>query len=140
LEENNIAVHLSSPTEDLFRSVLALASKPFIVSGDYAVAPDMVEPINAKGVVLAITVDPAQIETAVSEISGMRTLLGDTDNLVLSLTTTELADEAKTALYMGLRENGWAHTDIAGQRRAGGGITGGNLSVFSPARAVRFRR
>ena len=61
----------------------------------------------------------------------MKLLLGDTDNLVLSVTTEEGMDEAKTALYMGLIEKGWAHLDIAGDRRAGGGITGGNLNVFS---------
>ena len=44
-------------------------------------------------------------------------------------------DEAKTALYMGLIDKGWEHLEIVGDRRAGGGIAGGNLSVFSGAGA-----
>ena len=57
--------------------------------------------------------------------------LGDTDNLVLSVTTETGMDEAKKALYLGLIEAGWEHLEIAGDRRAGGGITGGNLRAFS---------
>ncbi len=66
--------------------------------------------------------------------------LGDTDNLALSVTTDEGMDEAKTALYMGLIEKGWEHAEIAGERRAGGGIAGGNLRVFSGAGAGMFMR
>ena len=56
---------------------------------------------------------------------------GDTDNLVLCATTQEGLEEAESAIYMGLLERGWEHLEIAGDRRAGGGIAGGNLRVFS---------
>jgi len=139
LEENNIWIHLESPGEGLLNEMLSLSSKPFIVTGDYSVTPSMVERINDKGVVLGITMDPSDVDACISDLEGMRLKLGDTDNLVLSVTTTEGMDEAESALYMGLIDNGWEHLDIAGDRRAGGGIAGGNLNVFSGGGAGAFR-
>jgi len=130
-EENNIWVHLASPSESLLNEMLTLSSKPFIVTGDYSITPSMVDQINQKGVVVGVTMNPLDVNACISDVEGMKLLLGDTDNLVLSVTTDRGVDEAKTALYMGLIEKGWAHLDIAGDRRAGGGITGGNLNVFS---------
>jgi hypothetical protein len=48
-------------------------------------------------------------------------------------------DEAEDALYLGLLQQGWTHEEIAGDRRAGGGIAGGNLRVFSGATAGMYR-
>ncbi|MBT8396252.1 MAG: M28 family peptidase, partial [Gemmatimonadetes bacterium] len=139
LEENEIWVHLESPSEALFAGVLAQASKPFIVTGDYAVTTPMVSQINEKGVILGITMDPTDIETTISDIEGMKLRLGDTDNLVLCATTGGDMEEAEKSLYLGLIESGWAHEDIVGDRRAGGGISGGNLSAFSGG-AMMMRR
>jgi hypothetical protein len=99
----------------------------------------MVDQVNEKGVVLGIELDPAYPERAVSDIEGMRVLLGDTDNLVLCATTDEVLDEVESAIYMGLLEMGWEHTEIAGDRRAGGGIAGGNLRVFSGGGGRMYR-
>jgi len=133
LEANDIWIHLASPSEALFSEMLALASKPFIVTGDYTVTPAMVDQINQKGVIVAVTMDPSDVGTTISDLEGLKLRLGDTDNMVLSITTDRGMDEAKTALYLGLIERGWEHLDIAGDRRAGGGIIGGNLRVFSGA-------
>jgi hypothetical protein len=135
LEENDIWIHLASPSETLLQDLLSTSSKPFIVTGDYALAPAMVDQINEKGVILGIEIDPADPGRAVSDIEGMKVLLGDTDNLVLCATTQEGLEEAESAIYMGLLERGWEHLEIAGDRRAGGGIAGGNLRVFSAAGA-----
>ena len=140
LEENNIWVHLESPPESLLNEMLALSSKPFIVTGDYSVSASMVDQINEKGVIVGIPMNPSDVNACISDLEGMKLQLGDTDNLVLSVTTDEGMDEAKTALYMGLIEKGWEHLDIAGDRRAGGGIAGGNLRVFSGAGAGMFMR
>ncbi len=139
LEENDIWIHLASPSESLLNEMLELSSKPFIVTGDYSVTASMVDQINEKGVIVGITMDPSNVDECISDLEGMKLQLGDTDNLVLSVTTNEGMDEAKTALYMGLIEMGWDHLEIAGERRAGGGIAGGNLNVFSGASAGMFR-
>jgi hypothetical protein len=130
-EENNIWLHLANPSESLLSQMLAHASKPFIVTGDYSITPEMVGPINEKRVILGITMNPTDVASAIGSIEGMKAQLGDTDNLVLCLTSEDGVDEAESALYLGLIEKGWAHLDIAGDRRAGGGIAGANLSVFS---------
>ncbi len=140
MEENNIWVHLASPSQSLFSEMLALASKPFIVTGDYSVTASMVDQINEKGVIVGIAMDPSDVNTCITDLENMKLQLGDTDNLVLCVTTDVGMDEARAALYMGLLEKGWEHTDIAGARRAGGGIAGGNLRVFSGSGAGGFMR
>jgi len=140
LEENNIWVHLTSPSESLLNEMLALSSNPFIVTGDYSVTASMVDQINEKGVIVGITMNPSDVNACITDLESMKLQLGDTDNLVLSVTTDEGMDEAKAALYMGLIDKGWEHLDIAGDRRAGGGIAGGNLRVFSGAGARLFMR
>jgi hypothetical protein len=140
LEASDVWIHLASPSESLFSEMLDLASKPFIVTGDFTVTPAMVDQINQKGVIVAVTMDPSEVATTISDLEGLKLQFGDTNNLALSVTTEEGMDEAKTALYMGLIKSGWEHLDIAGDRRAGGGITGGNLLVFSGAAAGMMRR
>ncbi|MFC1574774.1 M20/M25/M40 family metallo-hydrolase, partial [Gemmatimonadota bacterium] len=135
LEENNIWIHLASPSESLFNEMLALSSKPFIVTGEYTISASMVDAINEKGVILGITMDPSDVNGAITNLEGMKLRLGDTDNLVLSVTTEEGMDEAERALYMGLIERGWEHLEIVGDRRAGGGVAGASLRVFSTSGA-----
>jgi hypothetical protein len=139
LEENEVWIHLASPSPDLLAQMLDLSTKPFIVTGDYSVPASMAADINSKGVILGITMDPSDVDAAITGLEDMKVRLGDTDNLVLSVTTEEGLDEAKSALYRGLFERGWEHTEIAGDRRAGGGIAGGNLRVFSGTQGRIFR-
>lgn len=141
LEENDIWIHLANPSQSLLEEVLTLASEPFIVTGEYSVSPAMVDAINQKGVVLGVTLDPGDVEATVDELDRLKRELDDTDNLVLCLTSGELTDEAETALYMALLERGWTNAEIVGDRRAGGGISGGNLRVFSaPGGRMMMRR
>jgi hypothetical protein len=138
LEENQIWLHLASPSQDLLEEVLSVSSKPFIVTGDYTVAPAMVDRINEKGVVLGVTMDPTDVEECISDLEGLKLQLGDTGNLVLSVLPAEDMDEAETALYLGLLEKGWDQVEIVGDRRAGGGVAGSNLNVFSGAGGRMF--
>jgi hypothetical protein len=140
LEENDIWLHLANPSETLLDEMLEVASEPFIVTGDYSVTPEMIDPINQKGIILGITMNPVDVASAIDDIEDMKMRLGDTDNLVLCLTTEDGKDEAESALYMGLLDKGWEHLDIAGDRRAGGGIAGANLNVFSGAGTGMMRR
>jgi hypothetical protein len=140
LEENGLWFHLVSPSQNLFNEMLTLASKPFIVTGDYSITASMIDQINEKGVIVGITMDPSDVDKCVTDLEAMKVQLGDTDNLVLCATTDEGIDEAEAAIYRGLLEKGWEHSEIAGDRRAGGGIAGGNLRVFAGAAARMFMR
>ena len=140
MEENNIFLHLKSPSQSLFRDVLGAATKPFLVTGEYAIGAEMVDAINEKQVVLGITFDPNKVEESVVQLDGAKAMLGDVDNLFLSLTTNDGVDEAKVALYMGLIEKGWTHEEIAGARRGGGGIATGTLSRFGRGSMMMMRR
>ena len=131
MEGNSIFVHLVSPSQNLITEMLAASSKPFIITGDYSVIESMVDQINEKGIVLGVTMDPANVKECIADLEGMKALLGDTDNLVLCVTSNEGVDDAKKALYMGLIDKGWTHLEIAGERRRGGGIAGGNLVIFT---------
>ncbi len=46
LEENGIWIHLASPSDGLFSEMLALSTKPFIVTGDYSVTASMVDQMH----------------------------------------------------------------------------------------------
>jgi hypothetical protein len=140
LEANDVWIHLASPSDGLLAEMLTLASKPFIVSGNYSINSAVAGQINEKGVILAVTMDPSDVEACLSDLEDLKLQLGDTDNLALSVSTDRGLEEAKTALYLGLIERGWEHLEIAGDRRAGGGIAGGNLRVFSGAAAGMRRR
>lgn len=139
MEENNITIHLVSPSESLINDMLSAATKPFLITGNYTVNAAMADAINEKNILLGVTMNPADVKTCISDLEKMKALLGDTNNLFLCVTTNEGMDEAQKALYMGLREKGWTHLDIAGDRREGGGITGGNLSSLTRG-AMRFAR
>ncbi len=140
LEANEIWIHLASPSPDLFEEVLAAASEPFIVTGDYAVSDLMLTPINDKGVILGVSLDPAHVDGTIAALEELKARLGDTDNLVLCATTDRGMEEAGAALYMGLVHRGWEAVEIAGDRRAGGGISGNNLRVFAGANQRAFMR
>jgi hypothetical protein len=131
MEENNIFLHLKSPSESLFRDVLGAANRPFLVTGEYTIGAGMVDAINEKQVVLGVTFDPTRVDDCVVQLDGTKAMLGDVDNICLCVTTMDGMDEAKVALYMGLIEKDWTHEEIAGARRAGGGIATGNLTRFS---------
>jgi hypothetical protein len=80
---------------------------------------------------LGVNFDPADVESCVKRLDRAKAFLGDTDNLVLFVTSTTELDEAKQALYVSLIEKGWRPDDIGSQGRRGRtGIAGGNLSIL----------
>jgi hypothetical protein len=131
MEQENIVVHLADPSQALMREMLSAATRPFVVTGDYSIGAEMVEAVNEKGILVGITFNPADVRGCISEILATRALLGDTDNIFLTLTTDEGLEEAQKALYMGLIAEGWTNTEIVGDRREGGGVTGANLRRLS---------
>ena len=142
MEENHIVINLVSPSPQLLRDVLAAATRPFIVTGFYLLDPQTYEQINKKKVILSVKFDPADVEGCIERLEKAKAALGDTDNLVLYVTSKENMDKAKKDLYMRLMESGWKSEEIgsAGRRRrwgrgpTGTGIAGGNLSVLWSSR------
>ncbi|MBN2182450.1 MAG: M20/M25/M40 family metallo-hydrolase [Sedimentisphaerales bacterium] len=142
MEENRIVVNLVSPSPQLLRDVLANATRPFIVTGFYLLDPQTYEQINKKKVILGVKFDPADVDGCIERLEKGKAALGDTDNLVLYVTSTENLDDVKRDLYMRLMKNGWKSEEIggAGGRRrrgrgpTGTGITGGNLGVLWSSR------
>lgn len=136
MEENRIVVNLVSPSPQLLRNVLAQATKPFIVTGFYLLDPQTYDQINKKKVVLGIKFDPANVDGCVEKLEKAKEALGDSDNLILYVTSTARMDEGKKDLYMTLMENGWTKEEIGaggGGRRYRGpsaGIVGGNLGAL----------
>ena len=144
LEASNVAVNLVSPSPRLLRSVLRAATKPFAVTGDYALNERMYEQLNEKKVVLGVKFEPDNVERSIGRLEATKKALGDSDNIVLFITSAEGLDKAKTEMYMGLIEAGWETSEIGGGggRRGGGGtgITGGNLGVLNPPQQGRIIR
>ena len=136
MEENKIVVNLVSPYRQLLRAVLTTATRPFVVTGHYTLNPAICDLINEKKVLLGVKFDPDDVEGCVERLVKAKAALGDSDNLVLLVTSTEGLDEAKKALYISLIKKGWQADEIGGtrSRRRGmdrrPGIAGGNLSVL----------
>lgn len=131
MEENKIVVNLVSPSPQLLEAVLVTATRPFIITGSYDLNQQLYDQINEKNVLLGVNFDPADVAGCVKRLDRAKAFLGDTDNLVLFLTSTEGLDEAKQALYVSLIEKGWRPDDISSQsRRDRKGIAGGNLRIL----------
>jgi hypothetical protein len=136
MEENNIVVNLVSPYRRLLRAVLATATRPFVVTGHFTLNPNICDQINKKKVLLGVKFDPDDVEGCVERLVKAKAALGDSDNLVLFVSSTEGLEEAKKALYISLSKKGWQADEIGGvgsRRRGRGrspGIAGGNLSVL----------
>lgn len=139
MEENNIVVHLVSPSQGLINDMLNAASKPFIITGTYTISDAMVSSINEKRVLLGINFDPADVSGCIARLEAAKTQLGDTDNLVLFVTSTDGMDDAKEPFYMGLIKKGWSHAEIVGERDGPPGVAGGALSIFGGGAARRGR-
>jgi len=140
MEEEGIVIHLKNPPTGVTGWFADSTSRPFIVSGDYQIQADEVAKINERGVLFAVTMNPDNVDACIADLNRMKALLGDTDNLVLSITDESDLDTATKALYMGLIEAGWTHAEIAGARRGQGGIAGGNLGTLTGGGGQQFRR
>ena len=128
LEDNGIVVHLMSPSENLVYDVLEAATKPFIITGSYNINEDMFDMINEKQVLIGINFTPGEEENCIERLVNAKELLGDSDNLVVFIASTEGLEEAAGKLQKGLKEAGWEDNEITGRRS---GVLGGNLGILS---------
>jgi len=136
MQDNDIVVNLVSPSPRLLRGALKTATKPFLITGYYELTERLCDEVNEKKILLGVRFDPRDVESCVERLVEAKEALGDADNLILVLTSTEDLDEGKKALYMSLIEKGWTAEEIGGERswrwRRNGrpGIAGGNLRVL----------
>jgi hypothetical protein len=139
LEELKISIHLPSPSSDLLDDFLSAAQKPFLITGKVEVSESQADRIVGLGAVLGIDFDPGLVEEFIDRLEKAKELLGRRDLLVIYPTSVDGLDDAKLPLYFGLLAKGWAHKELAGSRRSGGGILGGNLGAigYSPRRSRR---
>lgn len=136
LERRQIVCNLVNPSPALLRDVLLATRRPFIVTGFYLLDPLTYDTINKRNILLAVEFDPARVDDCAERLQTVRTALGDTDNLVLSVTSNYNLDEAKQALYLKLIEQGWEPEEIGNDRAANPrgrrdrGISGHNLNAL----------
>jgi hypothetical protein len=137
LDEEGITVNLISPSLPLLRAMLIRATRPFIVTGYYRLNKRLCELINQREVLLGVKFDPRNVDGCVERLEKAKATLGDSDNLVLYLTSTEGLDEAKRDLYIKLIKKGWKAEEIGSARRRRSrsrerptGISAGNLSAL----------
>jgi hypothetical protein len=137
LEEERIVVNLLSPSLPLLRAMLSRATRPFMVTGYYHLNKRLCEQINEKKVLLGVKFDPQNVDGCVERLEKAKAALGDSDNLVLYVTSTEGLDEAKKDLYVRLIKKGWKAEEIGSARKwrprdkeRPTGISAGNLSAL----------
>ncbi|MFC1783738.1 hypothetical protein ACFL02_09185, partial [Planctomycetota bacterium] len=126
---NNIVLHLIDPTEAAINDMLAVATRPFIITGTYTINEDMFDRINEKNVLLGINFDPQNVADCIDRLENAKECLGDSDNLIIFVTDTEGLDDAAQKLYDGLKKAGWTDEETIGRRNRTG-IFGGNLSIL----------
>ncbi len=139
LEDSSIALKLINPAPESFSDVLTAAEHSFMVAGLTEFSEEQIAQMNEKNVLVAVDFDPSDIKGCVAQLETLKEAFGDTDNLVLRLTTDEDIGTAKKELYMRLINVGWDKDAIyaiggaaarGGRRSFGGGGGGGNLSRF----------
>ncbi len=128
LQERKVAIHLVSPGPDLFKDVLDAAPKPFAVTGTVDIPEDLVERVAARGVLLGVNFDPKAVPDFLTRVEQLKTLLGERKNLFAYLINVDGLEEAKTPLYLGLLDRGWARNEISGDREHRGLLGGAVLN------------
>ena len=119
MEENNIAVNLINPTEDMLTGMLATASKPFLVTGDVELSRNMISSLNSVGGIVTVDFNTKDVAGCVSTLEDLNAKFGDTDNLALYLQSTDDMDKAKQDLYLALIKKGWTKEEIEAVAGAG---------------------
>lgn len=131
LQERNVAVHLISPNAELMNDVLGATSKPFAVTGTYEVSEAALEQLSSRGILCGVNFDPQAVGDFLTRVEQLKTRLGERRNLFAYLVNVEGLEEAKTPLYMGLLDRGWAQHEIAGSREHRGLLGGATLNALS---------
>ena len=128
LAERQVVIHLVSPTPEILKEMAAAASKPFVVSGDYQLADDVIDPLKRLGCPLGVTLNPEKPGEFLARVEQLKKQLGERKLLFAMLHDTKKLDDVKQSLYIGLLDRGWAHDEIVGGREHRGLMGGATLS------------
>jgi hypothetical protein len=141
MEVVGVVPNLVNPSPKVLGDVLDAAQKPFIVSGTVSLTPDIIRKMNAKNALLVVQCDPADATGCVARLEDTKKKLGDTDNILLSMSAGPALDEAKQTLYRALVKGGWTKDQIYAIAGNNAGTLGaqGNLTRLVPAPAGQGR-
>jgi hypothetical protein len=131
MEQAGVGIHLVSPTPALMNDVLAVATRPVLVSGLAAIDAATAARVKERGAVVAVECDPQQAERCASGLQRLRETLGTSNLLVAMRVEAAAARDAHHALFKALAAKGWTKAEafaVAGQ--APDGKLGGNLSPW----------
>ena len=130
LQERHVVVHLISPGVDLLNDVTEATAKPFVVTGTYEIREESLVRYIERGVLWGVNLDPKAVDDFLTRVEQLKSLLGERRNMFAFLTGTEGLKEAKSALYMGLLDRGWARSEIAGTGEHRGLLGGARLNAL----------
>jgi hypothetical protein len=129
-ERGGIITNLVRPTPAMAADILAVASRPILVSGMTAPDADLASRVAARGGVFALSCAADRIPACAAGLHALRTALGGSANLLVSMPAAPDGGRAAShALYHELVQKGWSKAEIY----AVGGATpdgeiGGNLA------------
>ena len=141
LQSSNIVINLINPTPASFEDMLTFAEKPFLVVNCPELNSTSIELLNKKNVIVSVNFDPEKVNDCVNTLEKMKKAIGDTDNLILYLTSNTNLGEKKKELYKKLSDKGWTKDEIfgiAGTGTARGSM--GNLQKLAGPRPEMGRR
>lgn len=130
LEKAGIAIHLLSPKAALLEDMLNMTSRPFVVTGRFSIPEKLVEAVNRKNVLIGVDLDAKKVDAFIQAVESRKEALGQRQNLFAFMTAGKGLQDAKQSLYMGLMKKGWAHNEICGTRREGGGLLRCNFKIL----------
>jgi hypothetical protein len=128
-ERGGIIANLVRPTPAMAADVLAVASRPILVSGMTTPEGDLAGRVAARGGVFALSCAADRITACATGLHALRTALGGSANLLVSMPAAPDGGRAAShALYHELVQKGWSKAEIyAVAGLMPDGETGGNL-------------
>jgi aminopeptidase YwaD len=132
-EVQGITINLVRPPGPLLADVLAVATRPVLVSGMTAADGDMARGLAAKNGAFAVECAENDVTSCAGGLHALRTALGGSGSLLVSMrAATATARQAHRALYLELAKKGWTKDEIfAVAGLTPDGDPGGNLARFA---------
>lgn len=137
MRKENMLLQLIDPDPATLRAVLEKTRKPFLITGHFQWDDSLASRINDRDALIGIDFDPLKVDDCFQRIITWKTRLGDSNNLILYVTSDQGLEDGKKELYAKLLAAGWTKKEIyaiggaavggGGFRRGGGG---GNLEVL----------
>jgi hypothetical protein len=133
MDKARVAVNLVAPSPALLADVLAASTRPVLVSGIRTPDEGLARRVRTANAALALDCSPGGIDACASSMHALRTALGSSGNLLVSMHVDAAAAQAShRALYHALAAKGWTKEEIfAVGGQAPDGQPGGNLARFT---------